>query len=104
MAEARLQDEILGAKSEIQRLGESISSMSVGSPIVHKDLSLVTLLPKWSGSDASVTSEEFLSSVESAAKIRHWSDPDKLEIAVLKLTVSAKLFYQGRTELHAEST
>ena len=100
MAEAHLQDEILGAKSEIQRLGESISSMSVGSPIVHKDLSLVTLVPKWSGSDASVTLEEFLSSVESAAKIGHWSDPDKWEIAVLKLTDSAKLFYQRCTELH----
>jgi len=104
MAEERLQDEILGAKAEIQRLRESISNMSLGSPIVHKDLSLVTLVPKWSGSDASVTLEEFFSSIESAAKIEHWSDPDKWVIAVLKLTDSAKLFYQGCTELHAEST
>jgi hypothetical protein len=78
--------------------------MSVGSPIVHKDLSLVTLLPKWSGSDSSVTLEEFLSSIGSAAKIGRWSDQDKREIAVLKLTDSAMLFYKGRTELHAEST
>ena len=104
MAEARLQDEILGTKAKIQRLRESISNMSLGSPIVHKDLSLVTLVPKWSGSDASVTLEEFLSSIESAAKIGHWSDPDKRETAVLKLTDSAKLFYQGCTELHAEGT
>jgi hypothetical protein len=39
-----------------------------------------------------------------AAKIGQWSDPDKREITVLKLTDSAKLFYQGCTELHAEST
>jgi hypothetical protein len=69
MAEARLRDEILGAKAEIQRLRESISSMSVGSPIVNKDLSLVTLVPKWSGSDASVTLEEFMSSSENRAMV-----------------------------------
>jgi len=78
--------------------------MSVGAPTVHKDLSFVTLVPKWSGSDSSVTFEEFLSSTESAAKTGHWSGTDKREIAVLKLTDSAKLFYQGSTELHAEST
>jgi hypothetical protein len=104
MAEPRLQDEILGTKAENQPLRESISSMSVGWPIVHKDLSLVTLVPKWSGSDASVTLEELLSSIESAAKIGHWSDQDKREIAVLELTNSAQLFYQGCTELHAEGT
>jgi len=104
MAEARLQDEILGSKAEIERLRECLSSMSAGSPIVHKDLSLVTLLPDWSVYDVSVTLEEFLSSIESAAKIGQWSYSDKREIAVLKLTDSAKLFYQGCTELHAEST
>jgi hypothetical protein len=61
----------------------------VGSPIVHKELSLVTLVTKWSGSDASFTLEEFMSGVESAPKIGQWSDPDKGEIAILKLTDSA---------------
>ena len=65
----------------------------MGALIVHKDLSLVTLVPKWSGSDSSIALEEFLSSIESAAKIGHWSDLDKREIVVLKLTDSAKLFY-----------
>jgi len=55
MAEARLQNEVLETKAEVQRLRENIASMSVGAPIVHKDLSLVTLVPKWSGSDSSVT-------------------------------------------------
>ena len=83
-----MQAEILETKAEVQRLRECISSMSVGAPIVHKDLSLVTLVPKWSGSDSSVTLEEFLFSNESAAQIGHWSDPDKREISVLKLTDS----------------
>jgi len=48
--------------------------------------------------------EEFLTSIESAAKIGHWSDPDKREIAVLKVRDSANLFYQGCIELHAEGT
>jgi len=74
MAEARLQAEVLETKAEVQRLRESIASMAVGTPIVHKDLSLVTLVPKWSGSDSSVTLEEFLSGIESAAKIGHFSD------------------------------
>ena len=104
MAEARIKDEILRAKTEIQRLRECISNMSVGSQIVHKDLSLVTLVPKWSGTDAPVTLEEYLSSIVSAAKIGPWSDPDKRKNAVLKLTDSAKLFCQRYTELHAEST
>jgi len=77
--------------------------MSVGMPIFHKDLSLVTLVRKWSGSDSSITWEEFLSGIESVAKIGHWSDPNRWEIAVLKLMDSAKLFFQGCTELHAEA-
>jgi len=46
MAEALSQAEILETKAEVQRLKESIASMSVGAPIVHKHLSLVTLIPK----------------------------------------------------------
>jgi len=44
-------------------------TISHGKPTLHKDLSLVTLIPKWSGSDSAVTLEEFLSSVDSAALI-----------------------------------
>jgi len=95
----RLQTELAEIKMELQRLRES---MSHGMPTLHKDLSLVTLIPKWSGSDSAVTLEEFLSSVESAARIGRWQDADKREIAVLKLTDSAKLFYLGCSELHEE--
>ena len=77
--------------------------MSVGMPIFNKQQSLVTLVRKWSGSDSSITWEEFLSGIESVAKIGHWSDPNRREIAVLKLMDSAKLFFKGCTELHAEA-
>ena len=85
-----MQAELAETKMELQRLRKSISS---GTPTFHKDLSLVTLIPKWSGSDSSVTLEEFLTSVESAARYGRWQDADKREIAVLKLTDSAKLLY-----------
>jgi hypothetical protein len=60
MADARLQAELAEAKAEVQRLKDR---MSVGTPTVHKDLSLITLVPKWTGSDAAVTLEEFISSI-----------------------------------------
>jgi len=84
---------------ELQILRESISH---GTPTLHKDLCLVTLIPKWSGSDSAGTLEEFLSSVDSAALVGRWQDADKREIAVLKLTDSAKLFYLGCSQLHEE--
>jgi hypothetical protein len=46
MAEAHLQAELAEAKSEIRRLTER---MSVGALTVHKDLSLVTLVPNCLG-------------------------------------------------------
>jgi hypothetical protein len=45
MAEARLQAELAESQAEIQRLKER---MFLGTPTVHKDLSLISLVPKWS--------------------------------------------------------
>jgi hypothetical protein len=63
-------------------------------------MSLTTLIPKWTRSDPAITLEEFLSSVEAAARTGNWQDSDKREITALKLSGSAKTFYQGCTELH----
>jgi hypothetical protein len=100
MAEQRLQSESAEAKTEILRLRERLS---LGTPTVNKDLSLISLVPKWSGSEAAVSLEEFISSIELAAKIGRWQDRDNFKIAVLKLTDSAKLFYQGCAELHMQA-
>ena len=70
MADAHLQAELAETKAEVLRLRESIS---VATPAVHKDLSLVSLAPKWSGSESSVSLEEFFASVESASRIWNWA-------------------------------
>ena len=100
MAEYRqLQQELAESKTEILRLKEH---MSLGTPTVHKDMSLISLIPTWSGSETAVPLEEFFSSLEGAAKIGRWQESDKLQVAILKLTDSARLFYSGCPELHAQ--
>ena len=76
--------------------------MSLRVPTIHKDLSLVALVPEWSGEDSAVTLEEFFSSIEGPANTGIWKDADRVEIAILKLTGSAKIFYQGCPELHED--
>jgi hypothetical protein len=73
-----------------------------GNPTVHKDLSLISLVPKWRGPESAVLLEEFFESIESAAKIGRWHTSDCLQIAALKLTDSARIFYNTCLELHAE--
>jgi len=97
MAEARLRAELEESKAEIQRLKERLSG---GPPTVHKDLSLVSLVPKWSGLDSAVPIEEFFASIKGAAQTGKWEKPDQVRIAVLKLTDAARLFYNGCPELH----
>jgi len=66
MAEARLRAVIKESKAETQRPKERLTG---GPPTVHKDLSLVSLVPKWSGLDSAVPIEEFFASIEGAAHI-----------------------------------
>jgi hypothetical protein len=96
MAHAQLQRELDESKLEIQKL-----RMSLGAPTVHKDLSLISLTPKWSGSESSNSLEEFISTLEASARIGRWDARDTLKIAALKLEGSARVFYQGCTQLHA---
>ena len=97
MVDARLQSEFAQTKEELLRLKENIP---VATPAVHKDLSLVSLVPKWSGSESSVSLEKFFASIESASRIGKWNDRDNFEIPVLKLTDSAKRLYHVCPELH----
>jgi len=97
MAYAQLQHKLEETKLEIQRLRQR---MSLGTPTVHKDLSLISLIPSWSGSDSTNFLEEFISTLEASARIGKWEPKDTVEIAALKLEESARIFYQGCTELH----
>jgi len=45
--------------------------------------------------------EEFLSAIESSARIGFWEYADKLQIAALELTDVARQFYNGCMELHS---
>ena len=64
---------------------------------------MVSLVPKWSGAESAISLEEFFSSIEGSAKIGHWAETDCLQVAVLKLTETARTFYFSCPELHGET-
>jgi len=47
------------------------------------------------------TAEEFLSSIEGAAKMGRWSQEDCVQLATLRLLDSARAFYNANLDLHA---
>jgi hypothetical protein len=99
MAEVRLQMEFAERKAELQRLSERVS---VGALAVHKDLSLISLVPKWLGLESGIPLEEFISSIEGAARVGFWEDSDRLQVTILRLTDAAKQFYNGCLEVHSQ--
>jgi hypothetical protein len=62
----------------------------LGRTPVSKDLSLVALIPKWSGNEAAVPLNEFMDAIEGSARIGNWSDADKIQVCVLKLRDTAR--------------
>jgi hypothetical protein len=71
-----------------------------GFQMTTKDLSLISLVPKWAGTGRLCSLNEFFESVQSAASLGNWSDRDKVRIASLKLTETARLFFNTTPELH----
>jgi hypothetical protein len=98
MANARLYSELVDTKSELQRLRERVSA---GTPTVHRDLSLVAFVLKWSGLENGIPLEEFLTTVEISAGIGFWYETDNLQISALWLTDMARQCYNGYLELHS---
>jgi len=47
-----------------------------------KDISLVTLVPKWGGMDKSIPLVEFLEAIDATASIGNWTDADKIQVCV----------------------
>jgi hypothetical protein len=76
-SEARLKLELSEAQIKIQRLRDRLAT---APPTPHKDLSLVSLVPKLSGSESAISLEEFFSSIEGSAKIGHWADADCTQV------------------------
>jgi hypothetical protein len=100
MAEAQLVQQIESLKAEITNLNRQIRP-NVATPTVAKYLSLVSFIPKWTGTEKSLHVNEFFETIESTANLGNWSEKDKIQIAVLRLADTAKAFYSGCLELHA---
>jgi len=66
--------------------------LSLGTPTGYKDLSLIWLIPRWSGSDSSNSLEEFISTLEASARIGRWEPKGTVEIAALKLDDQLEYF------------
>ena len=64
-----------------------------------KDLSLVSLVPRWSGGETAPPIGEFFEIIESSAAIGNWSEADRKQICALKLTDAARAFYSATPEL-----
>ena len=92
-----------GFQKLVESLQAEISNLraqvSPSRTTATKDLSLISLIPKWSGTEKSVSVKEFFEIEESSAKIGNWSEFDKVQITVLKLTEVAKAFYISNPEL-----
>jgi hypothetical protein len=61
---------------------------------------VVSLVPKWTGTDKGIPLNEFLEAVERTAWIGNWSDKDKVQVAILRLHENARVFYDSMIELH----
>ena len=62
----RLRIELEESKTETARLRDRLA---IGMPPIHKDLSLISLIPKRSGAETAAPLEEFLSRIEGATKM-----------------------------------
>jgi len=84
MAYAQLQKEVEESKLEIQRLRQR---MSLGAPTIHKELSLIALIPKRPGSETT-NHLEFILTLEASARIGRREPKNTVEIIALKLVAS----------------
>jgi hypothetical protein len=77
-----------------------VETVSLGGvQAVAKDLSLISLVPRWAGTNKSGPLHEFIKQLEDAASLGNWSDSDKRKVASLKLTDAARR-YNSAPEFH----
>jgi hypothetical protein len=76
--------------------------ISHSTPDCPQWFSSVSRVPKWSGTESAVSLEEFFSSSEGSAGIRHWLETDCLQVVVLGLADNVRTFYNSCPELHGE--
>jgi hypothetical protein len=71
----------------------------LGRAPASKDLSLVALIPKWSGNERAVPLHVFMDAIEGSARIGNWSEVDSIQVCVLKLTDTVRAYYNATPEL-----
>jgi hypothetical protein len=86
--------------SRLQAQLQNLQAQLQTRPQVTKDLSLVGMVPKWSGTDKAVPLHEFFKILESTARVGNWTLDDLIRIAAMRLTDVARIFYNGALELH----
>jgi len=70
----------------------------------YKDLSLVSLVPKWSGRDSAPPIQEFFDTIDGSAAIGNWTQADMKQVCALKLTDAARALYSATPELRNPNT
>ena len=70
----------------------------------YKDLSLVSLVPRWSGGESARSIQEFFDTIEGSAAIGNWTQADMKHVCALKLTDAARAFYSATPELRSPNT
>src|SRR5215470_18879002 len=99
--EPKMEEAVTQQFARLQAEVNSLHAQLTARPTLTKDMSLVGLVPKWSGTEKASPLAEFFDAIEGTARIGNWSDADKLQVAVLKLTDAAKAYYSSSQELHA---
>jgi hypothetical protein len=61
-------------------------------------MSLVTLVPKWSGTETAIPITRFFDVIEGAATMGNWTDADRVGVWALKLTDTAGEFYDSNPD------
>jgi hypothetical protein len=81
--------------SRLQAQIHNLQAQLQTRPPVTKDLSLVGMVPKWSGTDKAVPLYEFFEILENTARDGNWTQEDQIRIAAMRLTDVARIFYNG---------
>ena len=74
--ETKSEETLLKQQVELlqRELGNLRVQVTYQNPVQPKDLSLINLIPRWSGTDKAVNVKDFFDSVESSAKVGNWTD------------------------------
>ena len=97
MGEAKLRADLEEFKAEIVSWKQLVSA---DVPRVHKELSLISQVPKWSRAENSVPLDEFLSCIKRAPTIGRWDEEDCLQVAILRSADLGRTFYNTFLEHH----